>query len=208
MNSSEGLLSLPFPIILASQSPRRRQLLQQIGLHFSVQPAHIDELALPVDMQPDLYAGTLAMQKAQAIADQQDKPACIIGCDTIVVLDTIILNKPANAAQARIMLGMLSGRTHTVYTGIALVFPGTDIAPIQDVQSTQVSFRTLEDDEIEAYIATDSPMDKAGAYGIQDDFGAVFVESIQGCYYTIVGLPLEMLYRHLRSVSRIFNPDL
>ena len=195
-----SVLHLSKPLILASQSPRRRLLLEQLGLTFSVIPADIDELALPLDMIPSEYVQALACSKANAVAEKLgNEPAIVLGADTIVVIDGIILNKPVDANEAYSMLRSLSGRTHYVYTGIAITqVPSMSI--ISSYQMTEVEFRILEDDEIYAYIATGSPMDKAGAYGIQEDFGAVFVKKIVGCYYNIVGLPLEMVYGILRSI--------
>lgn len=127
----------------------------------------------------------------------------MIAADTIVVLDGKILNKPVDAADAKHMLQTLSGHSHTVYSGVTVLDVPSNRA-IEDVQATKVTFRELNEAEIDAYVATGSPLDKAGAYGIQDDFGAVFVSHIEGCYYNIVGLPLEMLYTNLsRLVSNV-----
>lgn len=194
------MLSLPRPLILASQSPRRYVLLRQLGLEFSVQPSAVVEELLPLDLPPHEYAAELARLKAEDVAHSQHQPAIVIGADTIVVLGGEILNKPADAADARTMLRRLSGRTHTVFTGIALV-AAPEISVHTAVQATDVHFRELSDAEITGYVAGGSPMDKAGGYGIQDDFGAVFVEHIVGCYYNIVGLPLELLYRKLTAFA-------
>ena len=126
------------------------------------------------------------------------------GADTTVVLQGYILNKPLDAADAVRMLSMLSNRTHEVFTGIALIECSADGSArkiITDVSRTEVRFRRLSADEIRSYVASGSPLDKAGGYGIQDDFGAVFVEAIHGCYNTVVGLPLELLYRRLLEFS-------
>lgn len=194
------MLSLDRPLILASQSPRRRALLRQIGLDFTVQPSSVVEELLPLDLHPPEYATALARMKAIDVAYLQTQPSIVIGADTIVVLDGQILNKPADAADAHAMLRRLSGHTHTVFTGIALV-SAPEISVQTAVQATDVRFRELDHNEIAEYVAGGSPMDKAGAYGIQDDFGAVFVEHIIGCYYNIVGLPLELLYRMLKSYT-------
>ena len=203
MNSPiEPLLTLDIPLVLASQSPRRRQLLTQLGLQFSVMPAHIDELSMPLSLPPADYVQSLARNKAMAIAESlQEESVLVLGADTIVVIDGEILNKPLHEQDAFCMLKRLSGRTHTVFTGLALI-ESISKKTIVEVKQTDVRFRELQDDEIHAYIATGSPMDKAGAYGIQEDFGAVFVESISGCYYNVVGLPLEMLYSMLREYSK------
>jgi septum formation protein len=127
------------------------------------------------------------------VASKLGYDAIVIGADTIVVIDDEILNKPKSENDAKEMLRRLSGRTHTVFTGVSVV--RTDVEnPITNYKATEVTFRDLTDREIELYVSTGSPMDKAGAYGIQDDIGAVFISHINGCYYNIVGLPLELLY--------------
>lgn len=197
MISLNKLIGLAEPVVLASASPRRKQLLEQLGLTFLVQPSAVDEGAVSVQQPPAEYVRTLALHKARDIARHQpDSASVVIGADTVVVYDNRILNKPSSADEARTMLQTLSGRTHTVYTGVALVAGGAT-QELTAVQSTEVTFRELTEREITAYIATGSPLDKAGAYGIQDDFGAVFVEKIQGCYYNVVGLPLSLLYTML-----------
>ena len=195
------MLQLPFPLILASQSPRRRQLLSQIGLDFSVLPADIDEDAVSLTLTPVDYVRELSERKALYIREEiGGAKAIILGADTIVVIDGRILNKPANPDEAYAMLKQLSNRMHEVFTGITLVESHTGRI-VSEVQRTEVYFRELEDKEIWDYIASGSPMDKAGAYGIQEDYGAVFVSKINGCYYNVVGLPLEKLYGMLSSTS-------
>ncbi|MGA1307051.1 MAG: Maf family protein [Candidatus Kapaibacteriota bacterium] len=195
------MLQLPFPLILASQSPRRRQLLSQIGLDFSVLPADIDEDAVSLTLTPVDYVRELSERKALCIREEiGGAKAIILGADTIVVIDGRILNKPANPDEAYAMLKQLSNRMHEVFTGITLVESHTGRI-VSEVQRTEVYFRELEDKEIWDYIASGSPMDKAGAYGIQEDYGAVFVSKINGCYYNVVGLPLEKLYGMLSSTS-------
>ncbi len=191
------LVNLKLPLILASKSPRRRRLLEQLGLDFEVIPSSVDE-DIGDHLPPAHYAKQLAMAKAEEIAGKIDYDAVVLGSDTIVVLDDHIINKPDDEEDAVRMLKTLSGMTHTVYSGIALMDTSSD-RKTAEVQTTNVTFRELADDEIRAYAATGSPMDKAGAYGIQDDFGAVFVSNIEGCYYNIVGLPLELLYTTMRQ---------
>jgi septum formation protein len=193
------LLDLPYPLVLASQSPRRSALLKHVGFEFSTVVPDVDEDAVPTDGAPSTYVEHLALLKAQRGTSMIAFDAIVIGSDTTVVLDGKILNKPVDADDACRMLRMLSGRTHTVYTGLALATRSASPRSVCTSRSTDVTFRELSDDEIAAYVATGSPLDKAGAYGIQDDFGAVFVSSVHGCYYTIVGLPLELLYTTLRS---------
>lgn len=196
------MLTLPFPLILASTSPRRKHLLEQIGMTFTVQPSNVDESLIPTSgAVPEEFVQRLALLKAQDVASKTPARSIVLGSDTIVVLDGEILGKPLDADDAKNMLRRLSGNTHTVYTGIALVDSET-YSSVTAVQQTDVTFRELSDDEIAGYVATGSPLDKAGSYGIQDDFGAVFVAHIVGCYYTIVGLPLELFYRTLRTFTQ------
>lgn len=197
MTTVNEILNLELPIVLASKSPRRKSLLKQLGLEFEVYESHCDE-TIDLDIPPEAYAIHLAWLKAENVAGIVDHEAIVIGADTIVVLLGKILNKPKSEKEAFEMLKMLSGFTHTVYTGLCLI-NSKDRTWLTSYQSTEVTFRELSDDEILAYIKTGSPMDKAGAYGIQDDFGAVFVSHINGCYYNIVGLPLELLYVSLRK---------
>ncbi len=181
-------------IVLASQSPRRKFLLEMLGLEFEVKPASIEEINHG-NLAPEQYVMSLAIEKAKAAASG-DAEGLYIGSDTIVVLGNEILEKPADSKDAAKMLQKLSSNTHTVYTGVALYDSANGKEDIR-YEETKVSFRQLNDKEIDAYISTGSPMDKAGAYGIQDDFGAVFVNRIEGCYYNIVGLPLQLLYKML-----------
>lgn len=189
-------MKLRVPFILASRSPRRRKLLAQLGLDFEVHPSDLDEQAT-LYQPPDELVEHLALAKARLVAPCFPE-ALTLGADTIVVIDGTVLNKPADAAEARAMLRRLSGRTHTVYTGLALLHPVSK-REVTASEATRVSFAPLSDEEIEAYIATGSPLDKAGAYGIQDDYGAVFIRRIEGDYYNVVGLPLHRLYRLLRT---------
>lgn len=188
----QELLNINFPVILASASPRRKQLLSLLGFDFSVESSEVDE-ELDPELPPEAYCLSLAFSKAEYVSRKHKEECLIIGADTIVVLDELIINKPKDKADAVHILMSLSGATHQVYTGIALLNSKTK-EWLTNYQVTDVTFRKLSLNEIEAYIETGSPMDKAGAYGIQDDFGAVFVKEIKGCYYNIVGLPLEMLY--------------
>lgn len=203
MISLNTLLQLPCRLVLASQSPRRKALLHHVGFAFDTLVPNVDEDSVPTSMEPPAYVQELALLKARKGADMTQGDAIVIGSDTTVVLNGSVLNKPADPADAVRMLTSLSGRTHTVYTGLALVWKHGDITTVRLAsRSTQVTFRHLDPDEVEAYVASGSPLDKAGAYGIQDDFGAVFVSRVEGCYYTIVGLPLELLYTELRTLVR------
>jgi septum formation protein len=185
-------------LILASASPRRTHLLKQIGLRFTVVPAHVDE-SIDELLPPYEHVTILAERKARAVAQRLGE-GVVLGADTIVVLDGGIINKPADAADARRMLRMLSGRRHEVYTGFTLM-DASDSRSITGWERTEVWFRVLEDQEIAAYVAAGSPMDKAGAYGIQDDYGAVFVEKISGDFYNVVGLPLCRVFLALREFT-------
>jgi len=195
---ARGLLALPSPVILASSSPRRKALCEMLGIDVEVVPAMIDEDA-PSSRAPRRMVEELAFRKASVVY-QRYPDSIIVGADTTVVLDGQVLNKPQDAEHARTMLRTLSGRTHTVITGIAVLWHSMQLV---DSRCTDVTFRSLTDVEIDAYIATGSPFDKAGGYGIQDDCGATFVTDIHGCYYTVVGLPLELFYRMLRLISRL-----
>ncbi len=188
------MLRLRPPLVLASRSPRRHQLLERLGVPFSVHPSDADE-AIPPGTAPDDAVRLLAGRKAEAVAPRHPE-ALTLGADTVVVLGGRVLGKPADAAEAAAMLRRLSGRTHTVYTGVALVHGGRTVTACE---ATEVTFASLTDAEIAAYVETGSPLDKAGAYGIQDDWGAFFVEGIRGDYYNVVGLPLHRLARTLRT---------
>jgi septum formation protein len=194
MNINE-LIKLDVPVVLASASPRRKHLLSLLNINFKVETADINEDS-ESDIPPEAYCLNLAFAKAEKVAKKQKEESLVIGADTIVVLDEHIINKPKDKEDAFKILQLLSNNTHKVYTGIAIINSATK-EWITNYQVTDVTFRKLSDDEIWAYIESGSPMDKAGAYGIQDDFGAIFVSNISGCYYNIVGLPLEMLYSTL-----------
>lgn len=178
-------------LILASASPRRRELLTQAALHFTVEAADLNEERLP-DEAASAYVQRLAVEKAQAIwsrhqaEDTAADPLIVLGADTAVVSEGNILGKPANAADARRMLQLLSGRTHAVLTGLAAV---TRKGATSEVEITQVTFNVLKDDEITDYIATGEPLDKAGAYAIQG-YAARWIPRIEGCYFNVVGLPI------------------
>lgn len=182
-------------IILASQSPRRRELLSLIGIPHDVRPADLDEAVLPGEI-PVAHAERLARAKADAIA-RREPGAVVIGADTIVVLDGDILGKPNDNSEAAATLRRLSGRTHTVHTAVAVARNGRTVS---GVESVEVTFRPLSDAQIETYIATGEPMDKAGAYGIQG-YGAVVVERVHGDYFAVMGLALGRLVGLLDQVG-------
>ncbi|HXG70144.1 MAG TPA: Maf family protein [Gemmatimonadaceae bacterium] len=174
-------------VILASASPRRRQLLDLIGIAHEVRPSDIDETALRGE-RPRKYAERLAREKVRAVAES-DPDAVAIAADTIVVCGAKLLGKPSNAVDAGSMLSALSGRMHKVVTAVAVARSGKVKSAVEEVV---VTFRALTDDEIDAYIATGEPMDKAGAYGIQG-YGATIVKRIEGDYFAVMGLPLVKL---------------
>jgi len=180
-------------LVLASASPRRRELLEATGIEFAVQPADVPEVPRPGE-EPRVYAERLAREKAMAVFRQ--RPADIVlGADTVVVVDEHILEKPRDAADAARMLRMLSNREHFVTTGVALIG-----ATFEDLASetTRVKMSEISDDEIRAYISTGEPMDKAGAYAIQG-IAARWITRIEGDYSNVVGLPVALVWRMLRE---------
>lgn len=182
-------------VVLASGSPRRRQLLELIGIEHEVLPSNIDETLRPRET-PRRHAERLAREKASAIATRE--PGKItIAADTIVVINRKVLGKPRDEDDARRMLAMLSGREHTVITAVA-VARGRKLRSA--VEEVKVKFRRLREDEIDAYVATGEPMDKAGAYGIQG-FGATIVDCVHGDYFAVMGLPLARLVTLMRDLG-------
>ena len=188
-------MKLP-PLILASQSPRRKLLLQQIGLKFIVRPSAVRE-DLWDHEPPEHNAKRIALSKAVEVS-RHVRRGIVIGADTIVVLGKTILGKPRTKSEAKKMLTRLSGRMHTVYTAFALIDVETKRRVVR-IEKTKVWFRVLASGEIERYVRSGSPMDKAGSYGIQDDYGAVFVKRVEGCFYNVVGFPLTKFYQTLES---------
>jgi septum formation protein len=182
-------------VVLASSSPRRRELLTLIGIPHTVLPADIDESVLPGE-DPPAHAERLAREKASVIVEREPD-AIVIGADTIVVIDDDILGKPRDEADAAIMLRRLSGRGHVVFTAVAVARAGHVASAVEAVD---VKFRELSDDEIRRYIATREPMDKAGAYGIQG-YGATIVERIDGDYFAVMGLALGRMVRLMASLG-------
>jgi nucleoside triphosphate pyrophosphatase len=188
---------MSLPIVLASASPRRLQLLELLGLRPEVLPANIDETWSDGE-PPAAHAARLAREKAAAV----DRPgAAVVGADTVVVVDGALLGKPADRAEARAMLRRLAGREHEVYTGVAARYAGREAS---GCERTTVRFRALDDATIAAYVETGEPMDKAGAYGIQG-YGAVLVERIEGDYFTVMGLGLGLLVELLGRVGLAYR---
>ena len=184
-------------IILASQSPRRRELLERMGVRdFRVVTPDIDE-QMDRDLPPQELVGRISLEKALAVQEQEGSAPIIIAADTVVALDGAVLGKPADELEAFKMLSTLSGCRHQVYTGLT-VLRGEERYTVSE--ETSVTFRELSSEEIHRYIATGEPMDKAGAYGIQG-YGALLVEGIQGDYYNVMGLPVCRLGLLLRQLG-------
>jgi len=182
-------------IVLASASPRRSELLKQIGIPFTIQVSKGEENSIQAQ-KPQEWVQQLAFEKAFDVANSL-KEGLVIGADTIVVKDNQILGKPLNTEEAVSMLDFLSGAEHQVMTGIALVDAANTKKYLTDIEITRVKFRQLTEKEVYAYVASGEPMDKAGAYGIQG-LGALLVEGIIGCYFNVVGLPLNRLAQNLK----------
>ena len=197
-------------IILASASPRRSELLRQAGLTFSVIPSQGEEVI--TSTHPAEVVEELSLQKAQEVADRILKgdadilsgnsgPVVVIGADTVVAADHRILGKPADRREAREMMTLLQGSIHQVYTGVTLIVtgPGTELRTRTFHECTDVDVYPMTDEEIEDYISTPEPYDKAGAYGIQGSFG-IYIKGIRGCYYNVVGLPIARLVHELKDI--------
>jgi septum formation protein len=182
----------PRRLILASASPRRRELLALICPEFEVIPSEFDESGMPDDLTPREHVATAAAEKARDIANKVED-GIVIGADTVVSIDEHILGKPADEEDAKRMLRLLSGKAHQVYTGIHVVCVSKgDRRERGDTECTDVTFRELTEVMIERYVATGEPLDKAGAYAIQG-LGSVLIEGICGCYFNVVGLPIYRL---------------
>ncbi|MBN1638808.1 MAG: septum formation protein Maf [Ignavibacteriales bacterium] len=192
------MLTLNTTLYLVSKSPRRRKLLKQLGLNFKSFSVDVDEKILQNET-PTSAVKRIAIGKMQE-AEKKIKSGILLTADTIVVLKDQFLGKPKNKKDAERMLGLLSNKTHLVYTGF-YVKNLNNKEQVLSYEKTKVTFRKLTEKEIRDYIATGSPLDKAGAYGIQDDFGAVFVKSISGCYYNVVGLPISKIYSSLIKIT-------
>ena len=187
-------------IILASASPRRADLLTAIGVIFELVPSHVSERPHPQEAPAD-YIMRLARAKVVEVARKRDS-GLVIGADTIVVLDGRLLGKPEDSADAQRMLRLLSGKWHAVMTGVSL-YDATTKREVADYDKTLVRFAQLSDSEINWYVGTGEPFDKAGAYGIQG-MGALFVEEIAGNYHNVVGLPIPLVYRLAKRLGYEF----
>jgi septum formation protein len=181
-------------LVLASQSPRRAEILRQAGIPFTVRTAPVDETPLPGE-RPEDYVQRLAEAKAMAISASPEE--IVLGADTTVVVEGEMLAKPLDHADARRMLAALAGRRHQVLTGICV---RGAVQIVRDCASTAVWFAPMTASEIDQYAASGEPMDKAGAYAIQG-LASKFIERIDGCYFNVVGLPVALVYQHLRGAS-------
>lgn len=184
-------------LILASASPRRHELLNQIAVPHEIFAAHIDESRRSGEA-PTAYVRRLALEKARAVANQHPR-ATILGADTTVTLEDQVLNKPADLAEAALMLRLLAGRTHLVHTGLALLHSGAERT---HVETTEVRFTSIPEPELAAYLASGDSLDKAGAYGIQG-YAARWVSGLQGDYFNVVGLPLAATTSLLREAGAL-----
>ena len=189
---------MKLPLILASSSPRRKQLLEQIGLEFEVYPSQIHE-NLSLNLSPKIFTNHWAKEKAMDVAKSNPR-SLIVAADTIVVLDHKILGKPKNKNDSYHMLKSLSGRAHKVFTGVHFSYKKYGIDHTINEQ-TEVSFNTLSDSDIYYYIDNYKPFDKAGSYGIQDWF-SVQVKKVNGCYFNVMGLPLAAFFKEYRRIKK------
>ncbi|MFQ3549498.1 MAG: Maf family protein [Armatimonadota bacterium] len=186
---------MPQKIILASASPRRKELMQLITNSFEIIPSNFDESLVPAELCPVEHVIYSSKMKALDISSRY-KDSIVIGCDTIVTIDNTILGKPKDKEQAKEMLSMLSGNKHRVLTGICIAI--NNESEIDDYEATIVNFAELDENIIDRYIASNEPMDKAGAYAIQGK-GSVLIKSIEGCFFNVVGLPIYKLSRMLEK---------
>ena len=185
---------MPDPLILASSSPRRRELLSQAGIPYEVDAPEVDERC---DLPADQAVAELSRRKALA-ASRVHPGRYILASDTLVALDGRALGKPVDAEDAKRMLRLLSGRTHQVYTGVTVITPSGEV--LTDVDASAVTFDPMTEEEIAAYVSTGEPLDKAGAYGIQGR-ASLYISRIDGCYFGVMGLPLYLVRRLLRRAA-------
>lgn len=186
-------------LILASRSPRRRELLRRAGFEFELRPSSVEEVPAPGEA-PEAFARRAAHDKALEVAASVAPDVLVLGADTVVVANHEILGKPADPHDAARMLQLLSGATHRVITGVCLVRAPNHVEALAH-ETTFVTFRPLEEDEIQSYLASGEPFDKAGAYGIQG-LASKFVTRVEGCYFNVVGLPVALVYALLKPFFR------
>jgi septum formation protein len=183
-------------LVLASASPRRKWLMEELGVPFSVQPKNVEEV-YPDNLKAQEIPIFLSKLKATAFSEDELDGKIVLTADTIVWLDGAELQKPTDLADAKRMIGLLSGSTHEVYTAITI---RTSEQAISDYDKTQVQFRVLTEAEIDFYVEKYKPLDKAGAYGIQEWIGYIGIEKIEGCYFNVMGLPLRKVYKAFNSL--------
>lgn len=188
-------LLAPYKVVLASKSPRRQQLLSGLGVSFEIRTKEVDE-SFPAHFEAAEVVRFLAEHKAEAFKEEMQANELVITSDTTVSVNDTILNKPENRAEAISMLTLLSGKTHTVATGVCLM---TQQRTHTFVEQTQVTFDVLTQEEIEYYIDNFKPYDKAGSYGVQDFIGYMGVKKLDGCFFNVMGLPLNRLYHELQT---------
>jgi septum formation protein len=188
-------MNLASKIILASNSPRRHELLKNLGIDFTVRVKEVDE-SFPEDLKRENVAEYLAAKKADAYLEDLQRDELVITADTIVCLNDLVLNKPADFSEAHHMLRLLSGKMHEVFTGVCLL-SGSKKVVFHDV--TRVFFKNLSDEEITWYVQKHKPLDKAGAYGAQDWIGMVAIQRLEGSFYNVMGLPVHKLYAALQE---------
>ena len=198
LNTDSNLIMLNFDVILASASPRRKAILSQVDLNFTIEPSKINENS-SIELLPKAFCQYWAREKANDVAkSHSDK--LIIGADTIVIIDDEILGKPKNYKESFAMLKSLSGKTHQVLTGVSLIHLDLGI-DFTFNDSTDVSFCYITDEEIDKYIDKYKPYDKAGSYGIQDGF-SVYVEKINGCFYNVMGFPISRFHKFYKAIAK------
>lgn len=198
LSTNSKLIMVKFDIILASASPRRKTILSQVGLDFTIEPSRINE-DFSIDLLPKAFCEYWAREKANDIAkSHSDK--LIIGADTIVIIDDKILGKPKSYKESFAMLKSLSGKTHQVLTGVSFIHLDFEI-DFTFNEATDVSFCLLTDEEINKYIDKYKPYDKAGSYGIQDGF-SVYVEKINGCFYNVMGFPISRFHKFYKAIAK------
>lgn len=198
--SRKGDLTVSPTLILASASPRRKEILEKLGVSFQVQVSAVDE-NICGNLSPDEVVQVLANMKAKAVAEQTcTSSAIVMGADTLVAINKQVLGKPSDTEEAKTMLSMLQGKTHQVYTGISLLKleSGKVQKELTRCSVTNVTMRALSPQKVNSYVHTEEPMDKAGSYGIQGR-GSLLIEKVNGCYFNVVGLPVSLLDRMLEE---------
>ncbi len=183
-------------VVLASESPRRKKIFNMIGIHALQMPAHLEE---PIeDIPPHKYVMKYARKKAECVYHNVDSDCVVVGADTIVYMDHKIFGKPVDIYQATDYLSLLSGNRHDVYTGICIAYKNQYYI---DYEKTSVEFKVLSINEIEEYVKTNEPMDKAGAYGIQG-YGSQFITKVSGCYFNVMGFPVSCFHELLKKIMQ------